>query len=310
MILQSQQMPNLVFGPIKSRRFGWSLGIDVSGEAKQCNFDCLYCELTPNKPMESMHTALPPEVLISKIKQALTYKYDHLDVLTTTANGEPTLYPHLEELITAIKPFIPSGVQSLILSNGARLGNKEVQKALLHYDIVKFSLDAIWPQVFNKIDRPHKNLALETILEGILDFASQYQGMLVAEVLLVAGINDQEAHIQDLAAFLQKVPNLARVDLSSIDRPPAYKVQPLTLDHLLKLATYFEKLPISLPSRIPFKTTKLQTTPKVFLDLLKYRPLSVDEAHYYLLPVELKSLYQEGAIVVKKVGLVDFYHLP
>ncbi|WP_240330990.1 radical SAM protein [Helicobacter suis] len=303
-------MSNLVFGPIKSRRFGWSLGIDVSGEAKQCNFDCLYCELTPNKPMKSMHSVLPLEVLVSAIKQALAHKYSSLDVLTTTANGEPTLYPHLEELITTIKPLIPSGVQSLILSNGTRLGNKEVQKALLHYDIVKFSLDAIWPQVFNKIDRPHKNLPLESILEGILDFASQYQGFLVAEMLLVAGINDQEAHIQDLAAFLQKVPNLARVDLSSIDRPPAYKVQPLTPTHLLELATYFEGLPISLPSRIPFKITKLQTTPQAFLDLLKYRPLSVDEARCYLTPVQLERLSAQREIVVKKVGCVDFYHLP
>ncbi|MEA2100218.1 MAG: hypothetical protein U9P72_08810, partial [Campylobacterota bacterium] len=44
---------NIIFGPINSRRFGMSLGIDLSPALKQCNFDCLYCELAPSPTVDS-----------------------------------------------------------------------------------------------------------------------------------------------------------------------------------------------------------------------------------------------------------------
>ncbi|WP_104759156.1 radical SAM protein [Helicobacter bizzozeronii] len=300
----------LVFGPLRSRRFGWSLGIDLSGESKQCNFDCIYCELVKAKPIERMHTILPLESLIQAVQEALENCPVHLDVLTTTANGEPTLYPHLLELIHALKPLTPQHTQTLILSNGSLLGDPQVQEALCHYDIVKFSLDATLPKVFKKVDQPSKNLCLESILEGILDFASQYSGMLVAEVLVVQGVNDSPEHIQDLVAFLQQVKNLARVDLSTIDRPPSHKVQPISPAQLLQLATHFENLPLSLPSRTtPPQIPHLHLTPSAFLELLKRRPLSVEESLHYMPQHALDDLLACHAIILRKVGLVDFYYV-
>ncbi|WP_457599000.1 radical SAM protein, partial [Hydrogenimonas sp.] len=87
-----------IFGPIPSRRFGVSLGIDLSPGRKQCNFDCLYCELSPSKPVERSENPPPVERIITELADALE-EHPDTEVITLTANGEPTLYPDLEELI-------------------------------------------------------------------------------------------------------------------------------------------------------------------------------------------------------------------
>jgi len=95
-----------IFGPINSRRFGKSLGVDLSPEVKQCNFDCLYCELKAAKSVKSYKKILPFKQILKEIKESLKI-YKDIDVLTFTANGEPTLYPQLDEFDSMrLKDFI------------------------------------------------------------------------------------------------------------------------------------------------------------------------------------------------------------
>jgi len=89
-----------VFGPINSRRFGRSLGVDLSPNIKQCNFDCLYCEIQKEE-CEKVEQYIDPLVsskIVVEIEEALK-KFPEINVLTFTANGEPTLYPDLYNLI-------------------------------------------------------------------------------------------------------------------------------------------------------------------------------------------------------------------
>ena len=102
---------NIIFGPVQSRRFGKSLGVDLSPNRKQCNFDCVYCELRGAKSVAQMSDIVPLDLLISETKSALEL-HKNIDVLTITANGEPTLYPHLADFIATIKPFLPSSKKS------------------------------------------------------------------------------------------------------------------------------------------------------------------------------------------------------
>jgi len=132
-------MSNIIFGPIHSRRFGKSLGVDLSPGKKQCNFDCLYCELDPAKTMGTQDEVLSVETIITAIKKGLSEHQD-IDFLTITANGEPTMYPHLSELIDEINK-IKGKTKVLILSNAASIDDPKVQDALLKLDEVKLSLD-------------------------------------------------------------------------------------------------------------------------------------------------------------------------
>ena len=92
---------SIIFGPIPSRRFGISLGIDLSPTKKQCNFDCLYCELEGAKTVEKMDEFPSVEDIIKEIQNSFS-NHPKIDVLTLTCNGEPTLYPKLNELIDEI----------------------------------------------------------------------------------------------------------------------------------------------------------------------------------------------------------------
>ena len=78
-----------------------SLGLDLSPNAKQCNFDCLYCELSYAKTLSKQIDVISVDEIIISLKVALE-NHKNIDVITFTANGEPTLYPHLSELIDEI----------------------------------------------------------------------------------------------------------------------------------------------------------------------------------------------------------------
>ena len=136
---------NIIFGPIHSRRFGKSLGVDLSPSKKQCNFDCLYCELDPAKTMGDQDEVLSVETIVTAIEKGLL-EHDDIDFLTITANGEPTLYPNLSKLIDEINK-IKGKTKVLILSNAASIDNPKVQDALLKLDEVKLSLDCASPEL-------------------------------------------------------------------------------------------------------------------------------------------------------------------
>jgi len=129
-----------IFGPVSSRRFGSSLGIDLSPDQKSCNFDCLYCELKKAKTLRAIKNEPNSKVIINELKNALN-EFKDIDVITLTANGEPSLYSDLLNLITQINT-LKTTQKSLILSNGSAVLNPNAIEALLNLDIVKFSLDS------------------------------------------------------------------------------------------------------------------------------------------------------------------------
>lgn len=266
---------NIIFGPVNSRRFGKSLGIDLSPSKKQCNFDCLYCELKPAKTVDSYSDVLSVENIITALKNALA-KHQDIDVITLTANGEPTLYPYLDELIDEIDR-LKGDVKTLILSNGATIDKAEVQKALLKLDTVKLSLDCANAQCLKKLDRASKSIDIENIKRGMLAFKEIYNGALIVEVLFVKNINDDAQNISGLNKYLLKL-QPSRIDIGSIDRPPAYDVKGLNYDELLKLSKQFDThLPIYIVSRKLIKIKAENYSDDEILTTLANRPLTDED---------------------------------
>lgn len=299
---------DVVFGPIISRRFGISLGVDLSPHKKQCNFDCVYCELNPAKPVESFSEIVPLEYLLSEVKAALAQS-PKIDVLTITANGEPTLYPHLRDFIINIKPFIPLHTKSLILSNGSRFGEMAVQEALRHFDMVKFSLDSIEWKSFKKVDRPHKSLDMPSILEGIKRYAKTRENMLICEILIVKNYNDSVESLRDLAGFLREI-GVDRIDLSTIDRPPAYKVEAISSEEIARIGNLFAPLCVAYPHRDSRKRVHLSLSSDEILALIQRRPIDINEARNMFDEASLgriDGLVRENRVRVKKIGLIEFY---
>lgn len=265
---------NLTFGPVNSRRFGLSLGIDLSPEFKQCNYDCLYCELKGAKVVDKIQN--PPLVkdVIKEVKNALS-KHQNIEVITITANGEPTLYLYLKELVSELNK-IKKDKKLLILSNASTIYDKTIQDALLDIDIVKLSLDSVNLKTFKKLDRPHKDVDLREIIEGMISFREIFKNSLVLEVLVVESLNDTKEEFQNLNLIFNKIkPN--RVDISTIDRPSAYKVNPVNIEKLEVLSKLIENIPVNVAKRKTDIKTFYDLEKQEILSLLEKRPQSEDD---------------------------------
>ncbi|MFA5454680.1 MAG: radical SAM protein [Sulfurimonas sp.] len=297
-----------IFGPVNSRRFGSSLGIDLSPALKQCNFDCLYCELAPSATTDTQKNIVEVSTIIAELKEHLN---DKIDVITITANGEPTLYPYLDELIDEINK-IKGTTETLILSNSATLVDEKVFNSLLKLDQVKLSLDAVSESVFKRIDRPHVGIEIENIVQKVIDFSKAYKGKLFIEILFVKGLNDTKEEIEKLNETLLKL-HVTRIDLGTIDRPPAYPVSGLSYKELHDASLLFDgSLPIHIASRIHAEPNNRHYDDEEILNTLDKRPQTMEDINL-LFDEESKKRFQhlisESKIVTKKVGNLEFFIL-
>lgn len=296
----------ILFGPINSRRFGRSLGIDLSPSKKQCNFDCVYCELKAQKPQEKQDEIVSVEEIILEVQGALE-KNVPFDFLTLTANGEPSLYPHLDELISSLRK-IAKDKKLLILSNGTVVLDQDKFNTLLKLDVVKFSLDSAISKTFYRIDRALKNINLEKMIEKMAEFKTQFKGDLVMEILVVKDLNDNEEEFIALNQALAKIAPL-RVDLSTIDRPPAYAVKKISEERLLELSKLITSTPVLLPKR-HYEGKKLNFNEEELLKMLHLRSQSeidienkLDKTSQLL----LDKLIKEEKIKILNLAGVKFY---
>lgn len=296
----------ILFGPINSRRFGRSLGIDLSPSKKQCNFDCVYCELEAQKPQAKQDEIVSVKEIVLEVQNILE-KNISFDFLTLTANGEPSLYPHLEELISSLRK-IAKDKKLLILSNGTAVLDQNKFNALLKLDMVKFSLDSAIPKTFYRIDRALKNIDLEKMIEKMAEFKTQFKGDLVMEILVVKDLNDNEEEFVALNQALAKIAPL-RVDLSTIDRPPAYAVKKVSEERLLGLSKLITSTPVLLPKR-HYEGEKLNFNEEELLKMLHLRSQSeidienkLDKASQVL----LDKLIKEEKVKILNLAGVKFY---
>lgn len=297
-----------IFGPINSRRFGSSLGIDLSPALKQCNFDCLYCELAPSATTNIQTNIVEVSTIINELKEHLS---DKIDVITITANGEPTLYPYLNELIDEIDK-IKNSTQTLILTNSATLVDDKVFNSLLKLDQVKLSLDAVSEDVFKKIDRPHVSIDIKKVVQRVIDFSKVYKGKLFIEILFVYELNDTKQEIQKLNEVLLKL-NVTRIDLGTIDRPPAYPVTGISYKELHDISLQFDSsLPIHIASRVHAEPNNASYSEEEILNTLDKRPLTMDDINLLFdeeSKTRLQTLIKESKIVKKIVGNLEFFIL-
>jgi wyosine [tRNA(Phe)-imidazoG37] synthetase (radical SAM superfamily) len=299
---------NLTFGPIPSRRFGISLGIDLSPDTKQCNFDCLYCELKSSKTIATQTNSPKVEDIISEVQKALK-NYKNINVLTITANGEPTLYPYLDKLVDKLND-IKGDIKTLILTNSGNIEKKHIQQTLKKIDTVKLSLDCVSKKCFKKLDRVDTSVNCQNILNGIIEFRKIYKKELVCEVLFVKNLNDNDNEIKLLKKALEQI-NPNRIDIGTIHRPPAYDVKPVSLKKLQSIKDSFENLPVDITYKNRSKSTQSYTQTQI-INLLKRRPLNnndIDNLFDENSKEKLKKMIQDGIISLVTISEVEFYKI-
>ena len=170
---------SIVYGPIRSRRLGVSLGMNLMPTtAKLCTFDCVYCECGWNQPVS--HPVLPTR---EQVREALASRLialspNQLDVITFSGNGEPTLHPEflgiIEDTCALRDRYCPKAKIS-VLSNSTQLGRADVVKALRMCDNRILKLDSAIDATMRLIDKPvNENLTVEQVAEWLSLFEGDF----------------------------------------------------------------------------------------------------------------------------------------
>jgi len=263
------------FGPVPSRRLGLSLGVDVIPN-KLCSLDCVYCEVgITDKRGLARKEYLPANEILAEVKMVIA-EYPQIDHITISGSGEPTLNSKIGDIIRGIKQM--TKVPVAVLTNGTLLDDPEVRRDLMEADIVSPSLDAISPDVFEKIDRPNPNLRIDTIIEGIKTFGKEYHGKLWMEILFVRGMNDHDDEVYKLKQVIDEI-QPERVHLNTVIRPPAYSsAQPVGEERMKEIQNILGKRSEILGVFKDTRKTKEHTADgQAIFALLQRRAMTVDQ---------------------------------
>ncbi|MGD9870657.1 MAG: radical SAM protein [Thauera sp.] len=211
---------DIAFGPVPSRRLGRSLGIN-NIPPKHCSYACIYCQVGPTPEQEiTPRPFYPPEEILRQVRtrlETVRARGAAVDYLTFVPDGEPTLDSRLGEAIDALREL---ALPIAVISNASLLWYADARAALARADWVSVKIDTVDPKVWERINRPHGVLRLADVLGGIQHFAAEFDGQLVSETMLVAGLNDGAEDIAALGRFISAAP-IERAYLAIPHRPPA-----------------------------------------------------------------------------------------
>lgn len=236
-----------IFGPIRSRRLGVSLGINLSpNDGKVCSFDCVYCEAGYNS-QGAGSTGLPSrekvanelEEKLSAMKQA----GEPLDVITFSGNGEPTLHPEfsgiIDDTIALRNRFFPN-VKISVLSNSTQLGEESVVAALRKVDNNILKLDSAIDKTMRLIDQP---ASPSFTCEKVINQLAQFSGQCVVQTMFLRGShkgkNIDNTTKEEIIALIKAYQHISprQVMIYSIDRKtPEQQLEKVSPEELEAIA--------------------------------------------------------------------------
>ena len=206
-----------IYGPVPSRRLGRSLGVDVV-PFKVCSYDCVYCQLgSHGKPVIARKPYINAGEILSQLSDTLKEGVQ-ADVITIAGSGEPTLNSDLPALLEGIKKI--TDIPLVALTNGSMLWDKNVRDSIMAADVAAPSLDAHNAEMFQKINRPHKSLDFEKMVDGIADFRAVFSGKIWLEIFVMEGINDSSKDAEMFLRLMDRI-NPDKIHVNTAARPTA-----------------------------------------------------------------------------------------
>lgn len=236
----------IIFGPVKSRRLGVSLGVNLlPTDAKICSFDCIYCECGFNTTMKEA-----PIPTREQVFQALEIKLQEMvqaqelpDNITFAGNGEPTMHKEFEGIINdtlALRDQYCPKAQVSVLSNSAHMHKSSVFRALnkVNQNILKF--DSALDETVHRLNRP-VNKSFNTAWQ--IEHFKKFKGNLIIQTLFIRGklkdgIIDNTTDIE-LAAWIKALQAIKpkQVMIYTFEREtPTRDLQKISLKELNDIA--------------------------------------------------------------------------
>ena len=243
---------SIIFGPIKSRRLGISLGVNLLPvDAKVCSFECIYCECGYNTPKKNIRIPTRGEVR-SEMEKALSemrQKGEKLDVITFAGNGEPTLHKDFEAIIDdtiALRNKYFPETKISVLSNSTEVTKDSVFRALNKIDNNILKLDSAIQSTVDALDQPNSpHFTVEKLIKNL----KRFNGNLIIQTLFVRGEHNgkqiDNTAPNEIEAWLKALQEIKpkQVMIYTLARPtPAEHLYKVSLDDLNAIAEKVKKL--------------------------------------------------------------------
>jgi wyosine [tRNA(Phe)-imidazoG37] synthetase (radical SAM superfamily) len=302
-----------LYGPVPSRRLGRSLGVDLIPH-KVCTYNCIYCQIgeTTEKTLIRKEY-VPVNGILNEVETFLLRGGIPLvDYLSLGGSGEPTLHSEIGRIIEGVKAI--TSIPLAVITNGALLYDQEVKEDLLKADVVLPSMDAVSPEVFEKINRPYPGFSVQRIIEGLGEFRKAFKGQIWLEILFCKGVNDKPEEIKKMKKVIERIqPDL--IHLNTVVRPPSEKwATPLNQREMEEIRGFFGESAfiISGFDRHPLVVSKRDIREEI-LKILKRRPLSQSDLSKGMgIPLNdlenyIRPLLHEGKIKIHFFGDSIYY---
>jgi wyosine [tRNA(Phe)-imidazoG37] synthetase (radical SAM superfamily) len=245
-----------IFGPVKSRRLGVSLGINLLPvKNKICNFNCIYCECGWTKDLETAVSHLPGR---QEVNEALDKKLSEMkdnglvpDVITFAGNGEPTLHPNfagiIDDSIILRDKYFPEA-KIAVLSNATTITKPSVKAALLKADKNILKLDSAFDSTVGLLNQPRVKINVNELINNLAAF----KGKLIIQTLFIRGIyNDKvidNTTPEEITAWLKAIerikPREVMIYTISRDTPEGGQLNKVPVKELRGIAALVESLGI------------------------------------------------------------------
>ncbi|MDP6627615.1 MAG: radical SAM protein [Methanopyri archaeon] len=238
-----------VYGPVRSRRLGSSLGVDIL-PPHTCTFDCVYCQLGGTQHLVSSADEAPgrfptTDEIVAAVQRALDDNPE-LDYITMSGRGEPMLSPYLGDVVTRIRDL--TDVPLALITNATLLVSPAARSTASRFDLVVPSLDAATDEGIARVNRPAAGFRAEDIIAGIAKVARSSVTVWL-EIMFVRSdegpSNVDDASIDALVAAAKRI-GPDRVDVNTCVRRPAKGyVHPLSQEELETIAERFRAADLS-----------------------------------------------------------------
>jgi len=246
----------IIFGPVKSRRLGVSLGINLLPVKKKiCNFNCIYCECGLTGDIEKATGNLPGR---QEVYEALDNKLSEMksnnqqpDVITYAGNGEPTLHPMFPEIIQdSIKlrdKYFPEA-KIAVLSNSTTISDPRIKAALQSVDQNILKLDSAFESTVKIHNQPRVRINMEELIRNLAGF----NGKVIIQTLFLKGMynnkvidNTTDVEIDAWIKAIKRIkPSEVMIYTISRETPEGGELRKVPESELMRIAERVESMGI------------------------------------------------------------------
>ena len=242
---------NIIFGPVRSRRLGLSLGVNLLPvESKLCNFDCIYCECGWNEDhpgRRRFNSREDVREMLAKTLRRMVDEGEVPDVITFAGNGEPTMHPDFEDIIAdtiALRDQICPQAKVSVLSNATQIHREDVRRALLRVDNNILKLDSAFDATVQLINKPQGSYSVERTVE----LMKLFEGKMILQTMFLRGKylgqrvdNTTEKEVKAWLDIVEQI-RPRQVMIYSLDRDtPCQTLEKVEKEELQKIAARLQE---------------------------------------------------------------------